>query len=224
MNRRQLVTCGEHLYAYLFQFSIETKFLDRFEEKHLTFTRNSNGYRLFIQEAFAINLLKRLLYHAEKVNERFDRENPVFLKELGKIIESIGLERMNREGRLVRLTRDALSQRSRGIGDGLRKKMLQHSKRDNASCYLCGRILNYQLAQKQRDDDITLDHVWPRSLGGDSEESNLLPSCRKCNEHKKKDFPVFTGFHCGFSRNAYFIYTLLIRQEKCCDDRVMIGR
>ena len=46
----------------------------------------------------------------------------------------------------------------------------------NCQCVYCGN--NYELHQ------LTLDHVKPRTFGGESITSNLVPACRKCNQGK----------------------------------------
>lgn len=49
-------------------------------------------------------------------------------------------------------------------------------------CYMCGR----QLTQKGHDvDRATVEHLWPLSLGGRSDEENLIAACRKCNEGRE---------------------------------------
>ncbi len=49
-------------------------------------------------------------------------------------------------------------------------------ERDMATCYMCGRRLAIE--------DITIDHVVPRSLGGNDEDSNLKVACEPCNNRK----------------------------------------
>ncbi|REE17153.1 HNH endonuclease [Paraburkholderia sp. BL27I4N3] len=49
-------------------------------------------------------------------------------------------------------------------------------------CYCCGADLLFQSGGVRRN--IPLDHIWPRSLGGVSAESNLLPVCENCNGAK----------------------------------------
>ncbi|MCS7005678.1 MAG: HNH endonuclease [Cytophagales bacterium] len=49
-------------------------------------------------------------------------------------------------------------------------------KRDNYTCVYCG-----------SREDLTLDHVIPRSRGGTSSWTNLVTACRRCNA-KKGDF------------------------------------
>lgn len=45
--------------------------------------------------------------------------------------------------------------------------------RDGGRCLRCGRT-----------DDLTLDHIWPWSLGGRDTEDNLRTLCRSCNSKK----------------------------------------
>jgi hypothetical protein len=46
----------------------------------------------------------------------------------------------------------------------------------NCQCVYCGET--YEL------HELTLDHVRPKCLGGEDLTSNLVPSCRKCNQAK----------------------------------------
>jgi hypothetical protein len=46
-------------------------------------------------------------------------------------------------------------------------------KRDRYSCQYCG-----------DRDDLTLDHVMPKSRGGKSNWDNLITACKKCNSRK----------------------------------------
>ena len=46
--------------------------------------------------------------------------------------------------------------------------------RDNFSCQYCG----------QKHVDLTLDHVYPRHLGGITSWQNLVTCCKKCNYKK----------------------------------------
>jgi 5-methylcytosine-specific restriction endonuclease McrA len=46
----------------------------------------------------------------------------------------------------------------------------------NCQCVYCGET--YEL------HELTLDHVRPKCLGGEDLTSNLVPSCRQCNQDK----------------------------------------
>lgn len=60
--------------------------------------------------------------------------------------------------------------RSRRIPDGIRLAVLE---RDEYTCRDCGAA-----------DDLSLDHVYPFSLGGPHTEENLRVLCRSCNSRK----------------------------------------
>jgi len=53
--------------------------------------------------------------------------------------------------------------------------------RDRYTCQYCGRA--------RKSYDLTLDHVVPRSLGGDNCWENLVTACRRCNIKKGNRTP-----------------------------------
>ncbi len=57
--------------------------------------------------------------------------------------------------------------------------------RDHNTCQYCGRVFT--------PADLTLDHIVPRSLGGDSTWDNLVASCRSCNNRKGDRSPEEVG-------------------------------
>ncbi len=57
--------------------------------------------------------------------------------------------------------------------------------RDNAECQYCSKKLN-----RKR---FTVDHVVPRSKGGESSWENLVACCHKCNTHKGDKSPHEAG-------------------------------
>lgn len=50
-------------------------------------------------------------------------------------------------------------------------------KRDNWTCQYCGK-------KTKNLNNLTIDHVHPRSKGGDSSWTNLTTACRECNTKK----------------------------------------
>ncbi len=54
-----------------------------------------------------------------------------------------------------------------------RRAIKQHF---NCQCVYCGN--NYEI------NELTIDHVKPKSNGGESIASNLVPACRTCNQGK----------------------------------------
>lgn len=58
-------------------------------------------------------------------------------------------------------------------------------RRDDNTCQYCG----------TRSGDLTLDHVHPRSRGGDTSWENVVACCRKCNAKKRDRTPDEAKMH-----------------------------
>lgn len=60
---------------------------------------------------------------------------------------------------------------------------LTYKLKENTKCYYCGKNV--------KDDGIklTLDHIYPRALGGPTIPQNLVPACRSCNGRKENMTP-----------------------------------
>ena len=48
--------------------------------------------------------------------------------------------------------------------------------RDKNTCQYCGGVFLYK--------ELTMDHVYPRSLGGQKSWDNIVASCKRCNSRK----------------------------------------
>lgn len=57
--------------------------------------------------------------------------------------------------------------------------------RDKFRCQYCG--------QRFESQDLTFDHVIPRSAGGKTEWSNILSACIPCNKAKRDRLPNYSG-------------------------------
>lgn len=102
-------------------------------------------------------------------------------------LSDTGVSHLGSIDRICRLTIQVLQERQQRIRPGVRNALLAKIKRHKWGCYICGCDLIHEANPNYpRDNDITLDHLWPHSLGGISEEENLLPACRKCNCEKKR--------------------------------------
>jgi 5-methylcytosine-specific restriction endonuclease McrA len=70
-----------------------------------------------------------------------------------------------------------------------KNKIIALLLRDGCSCPYCG-------VKFETIEDITLDHVVPKSLGGSNSNKNLLLSCQECNG--KKGNMLLTQFIRGY--------------------------
>lgn len=49
-------------------------------------------------------------------------------------------------------------------------------------CYMCGREVTF--SAPAQEDSGEVEHIWPRDMGGLSDESNLKIACHRCNQSK----------------------------------------
>jgi len=78
---------------------------------------------------------------------------------------------------------DAVANSNRDVSKATRRRVL--SALPGLRCYICNRTLS-KTAEQKDPSFLTLEHLWPRSLGGESVEENLLPACVRC-QNKKAD-------------------------------------
>ena len=64
------------------------------------------------------------------------------------------------------------------MNSSMSKKMWRQALKEHfdCTCVYCGET--YELS------NLTLDHVIPRSAGGETIASNIVPACQKCNQKK----------------------------------------
>ena len=70
--------------------------------------------------------------------------------------------------------------------------------RDNYTCQYCGRVFPPQ--------ELTLDHIVPRSRNGDSSWDNLVTCCRTCNNRKSDQSPEAAGMRLLKRPQAYNLH------------------
>ena len=64
----------------------------------------------------------------------------------------------------------------------MRKTRWWQQKTSSGMCYYCGAVVGPK--------ELTMDHLVPLAMGGRSNRSNLVPSCKVCNTKKKTMMPI----------------------------------
>ena len=62
-----------------------------------------------------------------------------------------------------------------------KKKRQMVFEKSNGECQICGKPLHNDAERCYEQDYMQIDHIRPRSSGGDNQLSNLRALCRKCN-------------------------------------------
>jgi len=86
-------------------------------------------------------------------------------------------------------------ERNRVPSDGTHNAVIKRAKSQNARCYICGREVIYD---RHGDDPYNqraeVEHIWPKTLGGSNNETNLTIACERCNK-MKDDYIDYSDFH-----------------------------
>jgi 5-methylcytosine-specific restriction endonuclease McrA len=83
--------------------------------------------------------------------------------------------------RLARMFVKAYDASDRRINASTRQTVIE--ERTPIACYLCGFVLDRD-APDGHAQLVTIEHLWPSSLGGESDARNLLPACVRCQQRK----------------------------------------
>ena len=94
---------------------------------------------------------------------------------------------------LFRLAREAIGRSGKSISSAVTEQVW--GEMAHPACYFCGRPF-IKTGNRRRSKYLvdgteiegTLEHIWPRSLGGDSIVENLVPACKPCNNDKDDHF------------------------------------
>lgn len=94
-------------------------------------------------------------------------------------------------GPLLDLVESAFRAASADITDKAKKAVLSFCREEGLPCGYCGDTLIYNPKASSTQQQATLDHIWPQSLGGRGAAPNLRLSCRQCNSQRQDA----TGMH-----------------------------
>lgn len=74
-----------------------------------------------------------------------------------------------------------------------KKKAIEYARNRGFYCFTCGTALEFE--DETSWSYATADHLWPRSMGGHGEFSNLKAVCRSCNNKYKANYIDASDFH-----------------------------
>jgi len=179
-------TCGEHL-LYHVQISLLNSVDWNRLSAGLLSTGRAEQLTLLFREISVVNTTCRLVQAARSLRigtggENRRTDDPSYLRDLKKLLRESILIPQNVVDQTMRLSVAAAQAAASSINGTTRKRMLQEAKNRNTGCYLCGCELDFDLQHPTRKFE--LEHIWPNSYGGDSDETNLLPVCHGCNQQK----------------------------------------
>ncbi len=174
-------TAGERLLFLLLSRQQEWQLLRaRLEEApRLELCNRLSDFSEFFVGSLALNIHQRLVRLARLVREVEENRELQTRKIRERMVQDLGIMPLSFTGDLGELADAVLTcaelAERRQISGSLQHEVLRQAP---AYCYSCGNAF-------EGDFQLTCDHVWPASLGGDTIAANLLPACQFCNQAKQ---------------------------------------
>jgi hypothetical protein len=174
-------TDGERLFLYIRDRVLPELDADERVMEAYSAIGGTEKFGHFIGGAIAIQALRRLMAYWGSQQPNVG-EN-MYVSSLARFVRvemfpGLGTEE---SANLARLGVAAYRVSNIRIPPGVRKRVIAETI--NPRCYLCDMLLRSSVPESSADY-LTLDHLWPSSLGGNSIEENLLPACPKCQWYK----------------------------------------
>ncbi|XGV96547.1 MAG: HNH endonuclease [Leptolyngbya sp. BL-A-14] len=156
---------------------------------------------------------RRLIFTAEFLNRKLQKlgvmvTGEMLNSELRSYVRNyINVKDKDLVEKIVSLLKQCVEARKKSIKSEKRKAIRRNTKQRSEGCYICGCGLSFNRVEKEEDENginkdnsyeswnyPEIEHIWPRSMGGLTEDRNLKVSCKKCNRYKE-DFVDASDFH-----------------------------
>lgn len=178
-------TSGERLLFLLLSNHKEARYLsDALTQSGLRFARRYGDWSNFLVGASLLHLQQRLIKLGNDIREtlpnRLDQIRELRARTCD-VVQLTPIEYGADFGELIQEILVSAEQMHKEPSAGLKKLVF---KAGGQCCYSCGRLFGGIYDDAPEGLMATADHVWPRALGGDSVEENLLPACSSCNSTK----------------------------------------
>lgn len=179
-------TSGERLLFMLLQNHKEWRYLTEvLQETGLRLGRRFGGLTDFFVGSSVLHLQQRLLRLGHDVRDQYplDRSEQISVLRARTcdVIQLTPIEYQGDFGDLIQEVLISAEQMPKEPSSGLKRLVIKNGP---DCCYSCGRQFGVIYKDAPSGLTPTADHIWPRALGGDTIEDNLLPACGSCNSFK----------------------------------------
>jgi 5-methylcytosine-specific restriction endonuclease McrA len=178
----RVLTPGEKLYRWLHdRYPITEKSSDWMQNLASDF--NTEELEKLLHQSTLLMMMRRLLANAEWYRRRYTELGiDAYEEKFEQDFLRHHLSFSPRDARLLsNLVYKSLEASRQEIPNSLASRIRDRSNQKSLCCGLCGKEIDYAPTPGNDDDRFSLDHIWPRSLGGNSEEYNLRVTCGACN-------------------------------------------
>ena len=187
--RHRTITAGEALYQRLREWLLRHQ-SEQDSHTWIATLRFSAEWSEFFEQAMAMSLTGRVVRAGRGLQKLHNVDQKLFEREFRSYLnEELGASKDDLNV-FVRMGVEGVSASQKSISNGTAKRMRVWAQEAHSYCYICGCTLDF-MAGAQGAEGYSLEHIWPRSFGGDSITENLLPACRACNGERKQDFATW---------------------------------
>jgi len=187
---------GKRLYQFLRDLypvgQIENSFLSKMDKFLIADTEFAN-----IVYASCIHyLIRRLIITAQYIKRKYEVYGDERYKQEIRDFLKTCLEIPNKEINLPKLQmhlQSCLDVNDDEFSKGTKNNLVNNAKKNGHKCYVCGGDLDFE--NEGAINYRSVDHIWPRSLGGASEIDNAGLTCKRCDNFLKRDYLDFSDFH-----------------------------
>lgn len=176
----------------------ESSFINRIDHA----LKADNSLQELIYNSTINYLIRRFVNTAEFIRRKYDAdeyEEPerLFIEELRHFIrEETGIKGRDAE-KLLAILLMCVKTKKQSRKTIKKRKFIKQNFSDRAEllCYMCGKSLT--------EDEVQIEHKFPKTMGGSNELSNLKIACEYCNNEKKNyiDASDFHYEHISLSTN-----------------------
>lgn len=177
--------------VYPFDDSSSKSFVNKIDNAFIA----EGKFAQLVYESSINYLVRRLITSAEYIRRKYTLyPDERYMIEIRKFIRDFTRIPSSQNEKIVTLLIECLREREREVSQRLKDSFRKEAKKKGVRCYICGCEIDFERTDTIHFNSLTLDHLWPRKMGGKSLEFNLKIACKRCNE-LKADHIDASDFH-----------------------------
>lgn len=172
------------------------------------------GFTKLVYESSINYIVRRLINTAEYLRRKYESDKlsdtfppGKFLVELRRFLTDNTRIQSDDAEKILALLNLCVEAKNKQLKKSRKKRILRAAQSNNElCCYICGEALNSEEVEMenieeiqikkdlQSQEKVQIEHIWPRAMGGATEDFNLKVSCSLCN-NKKQNYIDASDFH-----------------------------
>lgn len=141
------------------------------------------NFSKLVYESSINYMMRRLIKTSEYIrNKNSFAPDDKYIVEIRRYLNNYTKIPKNFTEKVLLLLIECLKVMDKNPSDRDAKALLNQAQKQGLRCYICGQELGF--SQRDEYNFAEVEHVFPKSLGGSSDVSNLEIACHRCNQIK----------------------------------------